>query len=710
MPTSTVESPTRRSLRSTPATTTDRTRWDIQGLRAFAVLSVVLYHLWPNRLPGGFTGVDVFFVISGYLITGHLLRELVTTGRIGLAGFWARRAKRLLPGAFLTIVATGTAVLLWVPSALWGQYGRELIASTVYVQNWQLAADSVDYLAQGNQASPFQHFWSLSVEEQFYIALPLLLLAALWLVRRARRRGTSPVAVVRIVLGAVVVLSLAWSIVETQTASGIAYFSTATRAWEFALGGLAATVPLAAPRTVPARVVRVVGAWAGAAGLVVSLVVITASTPFPGIAAALPVGSAALVVLLGGHSGLQRVGRVRPIGFLGRISYAVYLWHWPAVVILPIALRHELTTKDKLAILVGALVVATVTTLCIEEPLRFSRWVRALRPRRVALYGALSTVLVVALGVVSLTALHVQQVQAAELQQRISTGVVRCFGAAALISSAHPCVNPALDDVRVPAASNAIDDDANRAPCWSNSSSAFKVCSLGPKTGYTKHLIAIGDSHNNVFVDTYERIAETHNWRIDVAGHMSCYLTTAQQFANSQKQTDDCDGWKQNAQQYLRTHPDLDGVIVTHSSGNGPVLPSGGRSADDTVVDGLVDAWTAAADAGIPIIAIRDNPAARADVVACVGQMSGRTTDACDSPRAEALQPFEGSEQAVARMDGAARLVDLTDYYCTDTVCPAVIGGVLVHRDATHLTNTFAVTLAPYLGDDIAAALRSMGR
>ena len=117
------------------------TRWDVQGLRAFAVLAVVLYHLWPNRLPGGFVGVDVFFVISGYLITGHLLREQVATGRIALGRFWARRAKRLLPGAFLTLLATGTAVLLAVPSTLWGQYGRELIASTVYGQNWQLASD-----------------------------------------------------------------------------------------------------------------------------------------------------------------------------------------------------------------------------------------------------------------------------------------------------------------------------------------------------------------------------------------------------------------------------------------------------------------------------------------------------------------------------------------------------------------------------------------
>lgn len=701
----TVESPTRRARRGVVA---DGTRWDVQGLRAFAVLAVLLYHLWPNRLPGGFIGVDVFFVISGFLITGHLLREVSTTGRIHLAAFWARRAKRLLPGAFLTLVATGIAVLLWVPNALWGQYGRELIASAVSLQNWQLAADSVDYLAEGNGASPFQHFWSLSVEEQFYIALPLLLLAALWLAHRARRRGVDPVAVIRVVLGGVVVLSLTWSVVQTETASGVAYFSTATRAWEFALGGLVATIPLGVPRAGRARTIRAVGAWVGAVGLVVSLFAITAETPFPGIAAALPVVSATLIVLLGSHSGLEVVGHVAPIRFTGRISYAVYLWHWPAIVLLPIVTRHDLTVVDKVAIVVGALALGATSTLLVEEPLRFSARVRRLRPRRVAVYGVVSTLVVVALGATSLTALHVQQVRTARLAERLSTGDVACFGAAAEIASADPCVNSALADVRVPSAANAVDDDANRSACWSNDSSTFRVCSLGPATGYSEHLIAIGDSHNNVLVDAYERIAEQRNWRIDVAGHQSCYLTTAEQQAGSRRQVDSCTGWKQGAMDHLRSHPDLDGVIVTHSTGNGPVVVPEGSSDAQTVVDGLVTAWGAAAEAGIPVIALRDNPAARPDVVACVGQMTGPTTPACDSSRADALAGFDGSAEAVDRMHGAARLVDLTDSYCTDTVCPAVIGGVLVHRDQTHLTNTFAKTLAPYLGAELDAALAAM--
>ncbi|PYY32078.1 hypothetical protein DEI89_14295 [Curtobacterium sp. MCBD17_030] len=694
----------------------DRTRWDIQGLRAFAVLAVVVYHLWPNRVPGGFVGVDVFFVVSGYLITGHLLREQVRSGRIALAAFWARRAKRLLPGAALTLIATGTAVLVLVPSTLWGQYGRELIASTVYLQNWQLASDAVDYLASDNDPSPFQHFWSLSVEEQFYIALPVLLVV-LAAVRRHARSGTrsaSPVHTARLLLGTVVVLSLVWCVVETRTAPGIAYFSTATRAWEFALGGLAATL-----RTIPREAtrrgdgadrLRSGGAWLGVVMLVTALWMISPTTPYPGTAALLPVVGAGLVVLLGGSSGLTVLGRWAPVAALGRISYAVYLWHWPAVVLLPIVTGHPLGTRSKVAILVGSIALAALTTRFVEEPLRFSARVTALRPRRVALWGIASTLLVVALGASTLGALEVQQTQAAAYQRSLETGDVPCFGAAAGVGTADPCTDPRLSDVRVPAPAAAGTDDANRPACWSNTTPDLAVCRLGPATGYTKHIAAIGDSHNNALISAYAAIARERNWRIDVAGHIGCYLTTAEQQAPSDAYTASCNGWKQAALAWVRDHPDLDALVVTHAATKSPVIVPAGSTNDATVVDGLVGAWRNATDAGVPVIAIRDNPVAGNDTLDCLGRMTGPTTDVCDSPRAAALAAFDGSAEAVARLGHRAALVDLTDRYCTATTCPAVVGGVVVHRDPTHLTATFARTLAPSLGSALADALRTLGQ
>ena len=184
-------------------------RPDIQAMRAIAVLSVLVFHLWPARLPGGFVGVDVFFVISGYLIVGNLLREATQTGRIRLWRFWSRRARRLLPAALLVLAVSAAAVFAWIPANLWLQYFRETIASALYVQNWVLAADSVDYLAQHNTASPAQHFWTLSVEEQFYIAVPLLMVLLLVI---SRRTAWQKQRVLFVGLAVLTIASLAYSV------------------------------------------------------------------------------------------------------------------------------------------------------------------------------------------------------------------------------------------------------------------------------------------------------------------------------------------------------------------------------------------------------------------------------------------------------------------------------------------------------------------
>jgi hypothetical protein len=419
---------------------------------------------------------------------------------------------------------------------------------------------------------------------------------------------------------------------------------------------------------------------------------------------------AGLVVLFGGSSGLTVLGRWAPVAALGRISYAVYLWHWPAVVLLPIVTGHPLGARSKIAILVGSIALAAVTTRFVEEPLRFSARVTALRPRRVALWGVASTLVVIALGASTLGALEVQQAQAAAYQRSLEAGDVPCFGAAAGVGTAAPCSDPRLADVRVPAPAAAGADDANRPACWSNTTADFNVCRLGPATGYTKHIAAIGDSHSNALITAYAAIARQRNWRIDVAGHIGCYFTTAEQHAPSDAYTASCDGWKRAASAWVRDHPDLDAVVVTHAATKSPVVVPPGSTNDATVVDGLVGAWRNATDAGVPVIAIRDNPVAGPGTLDCLGRMTGPTTDACDSPRSAALAAFDGSADAVARLGHRAALVDLTDRYCTATTCPAVIGGVVVHRDPTHVTATFATTLAPYLGSALADALRTLQR
>src|SRR3954463_13198223 len=208
-------------------------RPEIQGLRAVAVAVVVVCHFWPSALPGGFVGVDVFFVISDFLITSHLLREVARTGRVSLAAFWARRARRILPAALLVLALCALATVAFVPEVHRQQFFAEIRASTFYVQNWELAHSAVDYFAAGDGPSPVQHFWSLSAEEQFYLVWPVLILAAAAIgARRGRERR------VFAALAAVTAASFAYSVHKTGADPRAAYFVTSTRAWEFGAGGL----------------------------------------------------------------------------------------------------------------------------------------------------------------------------------------------------------------------------------------------------------------------------------------------------------------------------------------------------------------------------------------------------------------------------------------------------------------------------------------
>ena len=316
-------------------------RPDIQGLRAIAVSLVVVYHLYPSALPGGFAGVDVFFVISGFLITGHLWRTCRDTGRLSLADFWGRRARRLVPAAALVLAVTWGLSYWVLPSSQLAATAEQIRASALYFQNWQLASDAVNYLQQGSAPSSVQHFWSLSVEEQFYLAWPLLFLAALLIGRQWARRGRHVATSAQrtalthraafTLTAALVAASLAYSVYDTTANPAQAYFVTTTRMWELGAGGLLALLP--------AGVTERIGrqgwlGWAGLAMIVGSQFILNGSTPFPGWIALLPVGGT-LALIAGGSSRARlspwRLTSARPMTFLGGISYSLYLWHWPLI-------------------------------------------------------------------------------------------------------------------------------------------------------------------------------------------------------------------------------------------------------------------------------------------------------------------------------------------------------------------------------------------
>jgi peptidoglycan/LPS O-acetylase OafA/YrhL len=339
-------------------------RPEIQALRALAIAGVVMVHCWPRFLPGGQVGVDVFFVISGFLITALLLREQDRGGSISLVRFYVRRARRLLPSALIVLAVCAVATAVFVPRALKDDFFREIVASALYAQNWVLAFFTDTRAAD----TPMTHFWSLSVEEQFYLAWPLLLITGIALARKVSAR---PAIVLALLLGSVVLASFAYNVWQTYDDVRTAYFSTFGRAWEFGIGGLLALVPPAMMR-IPLAV-RGALSWAGVVTIVVSMFAASDHHVFPGWTAIAP-AAGALAVIVGGSEqprwGTGWLARAAPVQWTGNISYSLYLWHWTLIGFAPFVTGAPSEWWFLVLLLTLAVLLAWGTTRLIEDPIR----------------------------------------------------------------------------------------------------------------------------------------------------------------------------------------------------------------------------------------------------------------------------------------------------------------------------------------------------
>ncbi|HWN25883.1 MAG TPA: acyltransferase, partial [Actinomycetospora sp.] len=347
-----THAPTARSAR----------RPEIEGLRGLAALLVVVYHVWVGRVSGG---VDVFFLLSGFLVIGMLARAALRGDAIDIVRTWTRLFWRLVPTAGLVLLASTVAAAVLLPPSTWARNGRELLAALGFTENWRLALDAVDYYASNGSASVAQHFWSLSIQAQFYVVAPVLVLAVAWW---ARARGVDVRAALVAALSATAVVSLAHSVVTTAADQPFAYFDARARAWEFALGGLLALV---VERVRLPRRTRAVLGWAGVAGLVTCGAVLDVGAAFPGWLALWPVLSAAAVIVAGRAGAGERLLASRTAQYLGRISYPLYLWHWPVLVV-ALVLSGQATAGavDGLGIVALSLALAVATHHLLEEPAR----------------------------------------------------------------------------------------------------------------------------------------------------------------------------------------------------------------------------------------------------------------------------------------------------------------------------------------------------
>ena len=681
-------------------------RREIQALRALAVLAVVLYHLWPLRLPGGYVGVDVFFAISGFLIIGHLLREVDRTGRVSLLQFWARRARRLLPASLLVLAVTGVATLVWVPSVLWQRWFQEIAASALYVQNWVLAASSVDYLGADLDATPAQHFWSLSVEEQFYIFWPLVIVGALLVSRRMRR--ATPRRTVATVLVVLVVASFAASVLGVATDPSPTYFASQARAWEFGAGGLLAV--FAASPLAGREVLRSVVGWLGLAALVVTLLAYTPSTPFPGVAALLPV-LGTLAVIWAGSPRLwwspSTIANLRPVQWIGGVSYSLYLWHWPFIVILPFVIGHDLGTRSKIGILVLAGVLAWATKLLVEDPARSG--FLASRPAWLSLTSTLAaTALVAGLCGVVYVRTGDDIDRAAQAVQAAIAEAEECLGAAA-VTDADDCPQPfaANDFTNAELAATDIGDGVKPDDSCKQAIAVDTViaCEVGDTTAPTMSLALVGDSHAGHFLEALDLYGSEHGVKFTTYLKTICDGTGTEDIlagANGGPETlASCANWGAAVTDEILADPSIDGVVYSNFT-RLYVRPVEGMPGRPLQPEDLTTVWQRMLDAGKTVVAVRDVPGAGGiNAPQCVAQNID-VDDPCATPRDIGELQDDPMVEAAAQLP-AVSLVDLDDILCGADVCHSLIGGLIVYFDDHHLTATFSRTLADVLGERVVA-------
>jgi peptidoglycan/LPS O-acetylase OafA/YrhL len=683
-------------------------RPEIQALRAAAVLLVVICHLWPAELPGGYVGVDVFFTISGFLITSLLLREIDRTGRLSLSAFWARRARRILPAALATVFICAVATAIFVPINLWLQFFAELRASTAYVQNWQLASTAVDYFAASNGPSPVQHFWSLSVEEQFYLVWPVVLVIAVGVSRnrpaRHRRR------MLTIAIAVPTLLSFAFSLYQTRANPLAAYFVTPTRVWEFGAGALLALLP---PVDRSRAVIHSVLSWVGLAAIAVAAIAYSSATAFPGHAALLPV-LGALAVMRAGIPARRwaptAAMQLRPVQYLGDISYSVYLWHWPLIVLAPFVIDRKLHNGELMSVFLLTLIAAALSKRLLEDPVRSAVFLARRGARWTLALAAVGTAVV--LGVTFGGSAYVQaELQKAEANsKRVMAGNRGCFGAAARVAGTR-CGDARSSGTVVP---TPLEAKRKGPGCSMVFRLAGKqVCAFGaPRARAIATVALIGDSHAGHWVPALDVVARANRWYGIQIGHHGCPLSLATRDLVEPDRSS-CARWKRAVIAWLARHPEVATVIVSQLSGGTGVVPEGGRDEFETSVAGYLAAWKALPRSVAHIIVIRDTPKVHGNTDTCVqqgidrGDPSGR---ACAVPRRAALDRDPAAEAALRLRSSRVRTVDLTRFFCGRRRCYPVIGGALVFKDPTHLTPVYARSLAPFLRRRLDAAMRAPRR
>ena len=674
-------------------------RTDIQGMRALAVGLVILDHAGFGTLAGGFIGVDVFFVISGFLIVGLLVREGADSGRISITAFYARRARRIIPAAAVVLVATTIAATMMLPLLRSLEIFKDALWAALFGANIRFSMVETDYFAQGEPPSPLQHYWSLSVEEQFYVVIPALLALVLLVARRRGKPSQGFPVAVAVVLALVVAVSLAWSVHQTGADPTAAYFSTLVRAWELAIGGLLATLMSRGQLRLGRWPAELLG-WGGLAAIAVATLTFDARTAFPGVAALLPVLGTVALLAAGGSTGGEstavfRLLSITPARLVGDWSYSLYLWHFPVLRLVAEREPPAGLTRPELAVsLLLILGLSVATYYLVEQPFRRgASWRKTWRA--VALYPAS-----VGLVGIAVFAAHAQvdaELAAREDNPAITTSqyadqglskdpVVGLVEASVLASQEDRPIpghlEPGLQDLR--------QDTAPLGDC-DYRTGTDRLCPFGDPDA-DRSIVVTGDSHARAWGPAFAAIGEKYGYAVYQFVYSGCPANkaTRKDPANGQEWTA-CKKFKQwTRSQVAELQPDL--VVVSNSS----YITGRLRTRQ---VGGLERELKELAATGSRVAMVGNTPKLPRQPGVCLSTRDVDLGDCLFEPDAE-VATFQQKFAEVTRGLGMT-FVDADKWFCADGLCPSVVGRHITMRDKEHMTTGYAEVLAEPLAREL---------
>ncbi len=684
-------------------------RRDIEGLRAIAVGIVLLYHAGFSWMQGGYIGVDVFFVISGFLITSLLVREREDTGRISLSNFYSRRARRILPMSAVVVVATLIASLRWLEPLRRESLGVDAIGTATFSSNLIFADRGADYLQASLPPSPLQHYWSLAVEEQFYLVWPALIILVTLGVRHTRLK-------VGITSGVVAITSFIACMALMDSAPAWAFFSPHTRAFELAIGALLAVLPMTRHQIV--RAAEVSASWIAVIAILVVAVLFDDSIRFPGPWALLPVVLTAIAIRGGDATyGPTWLLRAPPVQWLGSRSYSAYLWHWPVLILAEAARGEKLTLSQASACLVISLALSELSFRFIENPLHINKKIVGLRALSLA-----ASLLIVVVGsgmlmrnnppvlastdIIDAPTLTTTTTTPSPAESTTTIPAVPTAPTLPPITRAIPPVIESLTIKRVPQNLTPTlgrvyldEPEIYKNNCHVNfGSTQPKNCVYGNPDS-TKVVGLYGDSHAAQWFPALKLAAEQNDWKLIVYTKRGCPPANILTYSSVLGQTyTQCGDWRKNVKKKMRA----DGVkvvLVVHfdrllsASNQLPIWQKDWR-------DGLQTTIKELRRIGAEPVLFADTPYPGRDVPTCLSSNINNVQQ-CTLAVSESFREDIAEVRSDLSIENNVALLQTRDWFCNKTVCPPIVGNILVYRDDNHITTTYAEFLAPLLASTL---------